>query len=214
MGYAIGLDVYGTLIDPLQMAGPLRALAGERSSALAQLWRQKQLEYSFRRALMRGYQSFDVCTDQALEYAASSFGVTLAPGDRSRLLELYRTLPAYEDATPGVEALRRHGHALFAFSNGVEATVRHLLEHARILSLLDGVVSVDDLRTFKPDPAVYEYLVKRAQQPKNRIWVVSANPFDVIGAKASGLRAAWVKRSSEAVFDPWGIEPDLVVPDL
>jgi 2-haloacid dehalogenase len=214
MSYAIGLDVYGTLIDPLKIAGSLGFLAGQRSNSLAQLWREKQLEYSFRRALMRDYQSFDICTDQALQYAVLSFGLKLAPSDKSRLLEQYRKLPPYVDTVPGVQALHRQGHALFAFSNGVEATVRHLLDVAGVLPLLDGVVSVDDLRTFKPNPTVYDYLVTRSQQAKTQTWVVSGNAFDVLGAKAAGLRAAWVKRRDDAVFDPWGVVPDLVIANL
>jgi len=92
--------------------------------------------------------------------------------------------------------------------------VRELLEHAGIMGLLQGVVSVDDLQTFKPDPRVYGYLARRTQKTKSDTWVVSSNPFDVLGAKSAGLRAIWVKRRSDMQFDPWGIEPDLIVKDL
>ena len=214
MTYAIGFDVYGTLIDPLLIAQSLRPFAAANSDPMAQLWRTKQLEYSYRRATMGSYQSFDVCTQQALLYAASSFAVELTAGDQARLLGEYRKLPAYEDALSGVKALAGRGHRLVAFSNGVEATVRELLEHAGIMSLLEGVVSVDDLKTFKPDPRVYDYLVRRTKKAKSDTWVVSSNPFDVIGAKAAGLRAIWVKRRANVEFDPWGIEPDLIVKDL
>jgi 2-haloacid dehalogenase len=214
MSYAIGFDVYGTLIDPLRIAQALRELTGSQSDAIARLWREKQLEYSFRRGLMRNYQSFDVCTEQALEYATRAFGVSLTRTDRTGLLEQYRNLPAYEDALAGIEALQNQDHALYAFSNGVEASVRQLLKAAGILSLLAGVVSVDDVRTFKPDPRVYEYLVNRAQRDKQQTWLVSSNSFDVLGAQAAGLRTVWVRRSSEALFDPWGVEPDRVIGTL
>ncbi len=214
MAYGIGFDVYGTLIDPLGIAGALRPLAAEESEAVAQLWRAKQLEYSFLRGLMRNYQSFDVCTEHALLHAAQRFGLKLTDVDRERLLEAYRSLPAYDDAITGVRALTGKGHRLVAFSNGVEATVRRLLEKARILPLLEGVVSVDDLRTFKPDPRVYRYLAERTKTALSDTWLVSSNPFDVLGAKSSGLRAAWVKRRRDALFDPWGIEPDLVIEEL
>lgn len=75
-------------------------------------------------------------------------------------------------------------------------------------------MSVDDLRTFKPDPAVYAYLARRAEHPVAETWLVSSNPWDVIGAKAAGLRAVWVKRQPETVFDPWDVEPDIVVSRL
>jgi 2-haloacid dehalogenase len=76
------------------------------------------------------------------------------------------------------------------------------------------VVSVDDLRTFKPDPRVYAYLSERLGRPAGETWLVSNNPWDVIGAKSAGLRAAWVRRKPDAVLDPWDIEPDLVAVDL
>jgi 2-haloacid dehalogenase len=106
---------------------------------------------------------------------------------------------------------------LIAFSNGTERAVRTVLENASLLSLFDEVVSVDDLRTYKPDPAVYRYLVRRGGAPAGQTWLASANGWDVIGAKNAGLRAAWIARDPSAMLDPWGIEPDLIVssvPDL
>jgi 2-haloacid dehalogenase len=76
------------------------------------------------------------------------------------------------------------------------------------------MVSVDDLGTFKPDPRVYEYLSQRLETPIEETWLVSSNAWDVIGAKNAGLRAAWIQRSPQAIFDPWNVEPDLVATDL
>ena len=103
---------------------------------------------------------------------------------------------------------------MLAFSNGVELSLRTVLGNAGVLPYLEGVVSVDDIKTFKPNPDVYEYLVNRGGRSREDTWLVSSNPFDVIGAKSGRLRAAWVKRSSEVVFDPWEFEPDIVVTDL
>ena len=83
-----------------------------------------------------------------------------------------------------------------------------------MLPYLEDVVSVDDLRTFKPNPAVYAYLARRAGHAPSDTWLVSSNAWDVIGAKAAGLRAAWVRRQAETVFDPWDVEPDVVVSRL
>ena len=212
---AIAFDVYGTLVDPLQMGERLRPVVGEGvAEPMAKLWREKQLEYTFRRGLMRAYENFDVCTRQALDYAAQALGAELSNEDRERLIEEYVSLSPFPDVAPGLEAMKEAGHVLVAFSNGVEATLRALLERAGILPLLDGVVSVDDLSSFKPDPEVYRHLCQKLDRPPSEMWLVSSNPFDVIGAKNVGLNAAWVKRSPAALFDPWGIEPDLVVPDL
>ena len=212
--YTLGFDVYGTLVNPLAMAEPLRALVGEQADRFAELWRSKQLEYSFRRGLMRRYVDFDACTRQALRYTQCALQCELPESDQDRLLEAYLYLPLFPEVTASLTALKAQGHRLVAFSNGVETSIRALLANAGVLSLLEDVVSVDDLRTFKPDPAVYEYLAKRTGRAPAETWLVSSNAWDVIGAKAAGLRAAWVKRQSEAVFDPWEVEPDLIVGSL
>ena len=214
MPHAIGLDVYGTLVDPLAMAGAFSPWLGARAEACARLWRQKQLEYTFLRALMKRYDDFTVCTRQALDFATRVFGLALSDDDREHLLGKTRELPAYPDVVPGLRRLREGGHVLVAFSNGTEAEVRATLDRAGVSEHLDGVVSVDEIRTYKPDPAVYLHLVARLGRPADETWLVSGNPFDVLGALSAGLRSAWVCRRSDAVFDPWGVVPDLVVTDL
>ncbi len=129
-------------------------------------------------------------------------------------MEEYQNLRPFPDVVPGLETLKSGGHRLVAFSNGVEATARTLLDRAGVLPHLEEVISVDDLKTFKPDPQVYEYLARRLGAEPSETWLISSNPFDVIGAKSAGLKSAWVQRNPNIPFDPWGIEPDLVVPDL
>jgi 2-haloacid dehalogenase len=215
MPEAIGFDIYGTLMDPLEMNEHLRLLVGEDlADRFSELWRNKQIEYTWRRALMRKYEDFGVCTRQALIHAARVLGVDLSEEDQEKLIEEYQNLRPFPDVIPGLEALKSEGHSLVAFSNGVEATARTLLERSGVLPHLHDVVSVDDLKTFKPDPEVYHYLARRLDTAPSKTWLVSSNPFDVIGAKTAGLKAAWIKRKPEDQFDPWGIEPDLVVQDL
>jgi len=212
---AIGFDIYGTLVDPLEMNERLRPLVGEElADRFSELWRNKQIEYTFRRALMRRYEDFGVCTRQALVHTANVLSVGLTDEEQERLIEEYQNLRPFPDVIPGIEALKSKGHTLVAFSNGVEATARTLLDRAGILEHLYDVISVDDVKTFKPDPEVYHYLARRLGTEPSEIWLVSSNPFDVIGAKAAGLMAAWIQRKPDARFDPWGIEPDLVAPDL
>ena len=92
--------------------------------------------------------------------------------------------------------------------------VRTLMQNSGVLPQLHDVISVDDLKTFKPNPAVYDYLMTRTQSDLNHCWMVSSNPWDVIGAKAAGLNTAWIQRDSKKIFDPWGIEPDITVGNL
>lgn len=210
----IAFDIYGTLVDPLEMNEHLRPLVGEKADRFSELWREKQIEYTFRRALMREYEDFGVCTRQALVFTARAMALNLSEEDQEKLMEEYQNLRPFPDVISGIEALKQEGRVLVAFSNGVEATARTLLQRAGVLSRLQGVISVDDVKTFKPDPEVYHYLARRLERTPYETWLVSSNPFDVIGAKNAGLKAAWVRRKPDAQFDPWGIEPDLIVPDL
>jgi 2-haloacid dehalogenase len=210
----LGFDVYGTLINPFAIEEHLQPAFGDRAKKAAELWRSKQLEFTFRRALMQKYQNFNVCTAQALSYVSAQLSAPLSERDHRTLLEQYLRLPLYPDAPGGLETLRDRGFKLFAFSNGTAETVRGLLEWNGIAHYFSGIVSVHELQTFKPDPIVYEHFVKHVRMPSHAVWLISSNPFDVIGAKACGLRAAWVQRDLAQVFDPWEFAPDMVVDSL
>lgn len=214
MTTTIAFDVYGTLIDTAGVVRSLEELIGDRAAAFSDTWRAKQLEYSFRRGLMQNYQDFAVCTRQALDYTCAARNVDLSAADRERLLETYRHLPAFPDVRAGLEALAQTGSRLFAFSNGRPDDVAQLLEQAGIAPFFLGVVSTDELRSFKPNPAVYAHFLRRAGATGADAWLVSGNPFDVIGAISAGLRGAWVKRSTTARFDPWEIVPTATVANL
>ena len=209
----LAFDVYGTLIDPAGIALQLREFLGEKAAAAARLWREKQLEFTFRRALMRKYVDFDVCTAQALDYVLTQFGAPLEESARHRLLDSYTRLTAYPDVKPALAAIKTAGYCSVAFSNGTERSVRSLLEHADIATYFETVLSADRIGTFKPDPALYDLAVG-AGRSAGEVWLISGNPFDIIGAKARGLRAAWVRRDPTQVFDPWEWQPDVIIPDL
>jgi 2-haloacid dehalogenase len=211
---ALAFDVYGTLIDPFHMEEHLRAAFGERAKEASELWRGKQIEYSFRRALMKKYRTFDACTAQALRFVSAQFGISLSEEARENLMSKYLELPAYPDVTGALDELAARGFTIAACSNGTESAVRGLLDRAGVLPRFSKIVSVDPIRTFKPDPAVYEYLVAELRTRRDMVWLISSNPFDVIGAKACGLRTVWVQRDPKRVFDPWEFEPDFVVHGL
>ena len=210
----IALDVYGTVIDPAGIALQLGKTFGTRARAAAQLWREKQLEYTFRRALMRQYVDFDVCTAEALRFVSTQLGAPLEKDDERALLESYLHLPTFSDVRLGLDRLRDAGYSLVALTNGVERSVRTLLKHAGIDGYFEAILSADQTATFKPDPAVYALLKQVTDVYPNETWLVSGNPFDVIGAKAAGLSAAWLRRDPQRSFDPWEFSPDLVVGNL
>ena len=177
MPQALGFDVYGTLVDPVDMGAHLESLIGDKGQAFGQLWHDKKVEYAFRRGLMQQYQDFGICTLQALQYCMQVFQIELSESSQQQLMAQFNNLQAFPDVMP-------------------------------------DVISVDDVKTFKPSPLVYQYLMKRTNANVDNCWLVSSNPWDVIGGKAAGLKTAWIQRDAAKIFDPWGIVPDLVVKDL
>lgn len=214
MKSTLAFDVYGTLIDTHGLVSKIRKTAGDKAEEFSRIWREKQLEYSFRRGLMQNYESFAVCTSDALDYTCAFCKVPLTARQKDDLLERYRTLPAFGDVEESLNALKASGFRLFAFSNGSAEAVETFLAAAATRELFLDVVSVEELRSFKPDPAVYDHFLRRSGAKGGGAWLISSNPFDVIGAISAGMQAVWVKRSPEAIFDPWGIEPTLTVSSL
>lgn len=212
----IAFDVYGTLIDTQGVTVELerRLTQPEKATEFARRWRDKQLEYSFRHGLMGHYLPFSECTREALVFTDRALQTGLTDNDQDHLMAVYAELPAFPDVAPALDTLREAGIRCVAFSNGTADAVKTLLARAGVDKHMDDVISVDDIKRFKPDPAVYAYLRTRLETRPEQTWLISSNPFDVIGATHAGLRSAWIRRSSDAPFDPWGIEPDMTVADL
>ena len=216
MSTTLAFDIYGTLIDTNGVVTALRETpaVGDRAAEFSRAWREKQLEYTFRRGLMQNYEDLSVCTRQALDYLCAAYSVDLSEAEKDRLLEVYRVLPAFDDVAESLERLDGAGFRMYAFSNGSAKAVETLLQAAGIRDFFLDVVSVEDLRSFKPNPAVYAHFLRRAGATGADAWLISGNPFDVMGAVSAGMKGAWVQRSSDAVFDPWGIEPTITVSSL
>ena len=213
MKITLAFDVYSTLVDPSGMAKHLTDDLGPQAVEFADFWREKQLEYSFRRGLMRNYADFSICTSDALNFACRRFNAAIPPERRSELLGLYQHLPRFDDVAPGLDSLRT-GFRLFAFSNGKRSEIYTVLSNASVLDYFEGIVTADDVRSFKPDPAVYTYARRVTKTWSSPFWLVSSNPWDIIGARSAGLSAAWVQRSEEKIYDPWGIDPNVTVRSL
>lgn len=210
----LAFDVYGTLIDTHGLVSILEAVAGKNAAELSQLWRQKQLEYSFRRALMKRYCSFAKCTAEALEFACNSFHIELSEQLRQALLDGYRKLPAFPDVASGLERAHDAGFRLYAFSNGLASDINSVLYHAGIRKYFLDIISVDEVHSFKPDPDVYRYFMRHTGSTVEKSWLISSNPFDVTGARSVGMQAIWVRRSTDAIFDPWEYHPTAIASSL
>jgi len=171
MALTLAFDVYGTLIDTHGVTQALNAHLGNQARAFSTAWRNKQLEYSFRRGLMQDYRTFEVCTREALAYTCSTFNLALDVEDVEALLAVYRALPAFPDAKTGLARARDAGFRLFAFSNGTAEAVDTLLRQAELRDFFLDVVSVDEVRSFKPDPGVYAHFsAGPASQAPRRGW--------------------------------------------
>lgn len=210
----IGFDVFGTLVDPAGVAEAVRPHAGAATQAFITEWRRSQLEYAFRRAAMQRYAPFDEVTAAALANAATVTGIDIPDGDREGLVAAWTRLPAFPEAAAAIDDLRASGHRCVAFSNGTPDGLDRLLRHNGLHAHLDDVLSVEAVGTYKPAPAVYRYLVERGGVGATATWLVSGNPWDIVGARAAGLRAAWVQRDPDRAYDPWGDRPELTVREL
>ncbi len=214
MKLTLAFDVYGTLINTQGLVPILQNWLGDIAVDFSSAWREKQLEYSFRKGLMKQYEAFSMCIKQALDYTCNRFKISLTSEQKQELLERYKLLPAFAEVKTGLEQLKANGHQLYAFSNGDKKTVETLLNNAGIEGYFIDIISVHDVNSFKPDPMVYEYFLQQTSAKNTEAWLISSNPFDVIGAKAVGMHSAWIQRSPEVVFDPWDIQPSLIVTDL
>ncbi|HEV2124601.1 MAG TPA: haloacid dehalogenase type II, partial [Chloroflexota bacterium] len=209
----LAFDVYGTLVDPLRLDESLAPLIGDTAQPVTALWRQKQLEFTFRLVAMERYEDFASVTRKALAYALAVNGHTLDAEQVSAVLARYDALPAYPDVLSGLTRLQRAGVPMVVCSNGTPAMLSALLQHTRLGDFFQAVISVDTVGTYKPSPRVYRHIAERMGRALTEIRLVSANPFDVIGAREAGLQAAWINRSG-AVFDPLGAPPDLIAPGV
>lgn len=221
MQCTLAFDVYGTLFDTQGMVEALAAFvpparAGRNqvtATEVARMWRDKQLEYAFRRGLMQRFKDFSVCTRDALSYCNAYYHLNLSTADETELLAAFKRLPLFSDVSSALHMLGRK-HQVYAFSNGCQSDVASLLENAGVANAFNGVISVSDTKSFKPDPSVYTHFLRQTQSDPEQTWLVSANAFDIIGADSVGMRTAWVKRQQDAVFDPWGVHPELTIEHL
>jgi 2-haloacid dehalogenase len=186
-------DAYGTLFDVHSAVARLRPQIGGRADALSQLWRTKQLEYTWLRALMGRHCDFRRVTGDALDYALARMEMDPEPV-RAPLMQAYLALDAYAEVPGMLERLRRGGLRLAILSNGEPEMLRAGAASAGIEGLLDAILSVEEVGIFKPHPKVYRLAVERLGVRPDEIAFLSSNAWDVHGAACFGLRPVWVNR--------------------
>ncbi len=210
---ALVFDMYGTLVDPIRIWKALEQDTGKAAPRIAEVWRQKQLEYSFRLTVMERYEDFERVTRKALDHALATAGSDLSDDKKAALMAQYDDLETFPDVLPGLRRLRDRGQRMLVFSNGSPRMLDAIMRKAALAPYFEGYVSVDEVRAFKPSPRTYRRVAERLGRPLGDIRLVSSNPFDVIGAEAVGMKAAWVNRGG-GLFDWLGSPPDVVVESL
>jgi len=199
---ALVFDAYGTLFDVfLPVFNRAKEIYGPTYNdllyeTLIQVWRLKQLEYSWLRTLIREYRDFYSCTISSLDFALRSVGIDPDddPAKRDALASRYLTLDAYPEALEVLTTLKSRGFKLAILSNGSRDMLQQVVVANNMQNVLDEWISVDEVGVFKPDPKVYPLAERELRVPRKQILFVSSNSFDVLGAKNYGLTTAWIRR--------------------
>lgn len=209
---ALLFDLYGTLADTSAMAHAVAPIVADAQS-LARAWRTHQLQISWLLSLMERYEDFDAVTAYALEVALAEAGVRAGADQRREVLVGLDRLALYDDAVPALGALAADGYTLGVLSNGSPRALESLLGAAGIRESFQHVISANEVRAFKPAPSVYRHAAARVGAPVDEVWLVSANPFDVAGAGAAGMRTVQLERVPSPTY-PFADPPDRVIHSL
>lgn len=186
-------DAYGTLFDVHAAIARHRAAAGPDADRFSDIWRTKQLEYTWTLTLAGHYVDFWTLTERALDFAFARVP-SVDRGLRPRLLEAYRTLDAFPDARAALATLKARGLRLAILSNGTPSMLSAAVEAAGMAEYLDAVLSVDTVRQYKPRPEVYELVTDAFAIERSNVGFVSSNRWDVMGAASFGFQTYWVNR--------------------
>ncbi|MCC3305056.1 haloacid dehalogenase type II [Sneathiella sp. HT1-7] len=190
-------DAYGTLFDVNAAARAEQATLGDKWLEIADIWRLKQLQYTWLRSLQKRHADFWQVTGEALDFALASVGME-DPELRERLMNLYLTLSAYPEVKPTLEQLKSAGIKCAILSNGTPKMLAAAADNAGITPLLDGIYSIEDVGIYKPDPATYQMAVDRLDLTSAEISFQSSNGWDAYGAKAFGFNVVWCNRFGQA----------------
>jgi 2-haloacid dehalogenase len=189
---ALVFDAYGTLYDVQSVAAVTDEAFPGYGELITQIWRMKQLEYTWLRSLMGRYEDFSVITRDSLTYTLTALGLNPKPGIFDRIMDKYVHLDLYPDAMDALVALK--GYKLAILSNGSTQMLEMLVKNTGLDNVLDATISVDSQKIFKPSPKAYELIEYRLGVKPSEVLFVSSNPWDACGAKSFGLNVAWIER--------------------
>lgn len=186
-------DAYGTLFDFASAAGGCRRVPADKMIALTNLWRDKQLQYTWLRGLQGRHADFWQVTGDALDFALETLALA-GPGLRDELMSLYRTLQCFPEVPQVLARLKADGFVTAILSNGSREMLADAVAGSGLAPLLDHVLSVEEVGVFKPHPSVYRLAVDRIGVPASAIAFQSSNAWDAYAASAFGMRVVWCNR--------------------
>jgi 2-haloacid dehalogenase len=205
-------DAYGTLFDVHAAIARHRAAAGPDADRFSEIWRLKQLEYAWTFTLAGHYSDFWTLTERALDYAFDRVP-TVSRALRRKLLDAYLTLDAFTDARAALTELKTRGRRIAILSNGTPHMLETAVQASGIAPLCDAVLSVDEVRMYKPRPEVYALVTDRFGVKPGEVAFVSSNRWDIMGAASFGFRAVWINRAQ--MPQEYSHQPPIhTVPDL
>jgi 2-haloacid dehalogenase len=207
---AIVFDAYGTLYDIQSVADITEEAFPGYGDLVTQVWRIKQLEYSWLRSLMRRYQDFSVVTRDSLAYTLRALGLQYDDETFGRIIDKYLRLDLYPDALPALSALKDKKLAIL--SNGSPDMLNALVANTGLDRLLAATLSVDSHKAFKPSPEAYSLIEEKLGMKPENVLFVSSNPWDACGAKAFGLNVAWIERVTPEAMALACVKSDLLPP--
>jgi 2-haloacid dehalogenase len=186
-------DAYGTLFDFASAAKSCRDMLGDGVDRLTALWRDKQLQYTWLRALQGRHADFWQVTGDALDFAMETLAID-KPGLRDRLMGLYLTLDAFPEVPDVLEHLKKVGLRTAILSNGSPKMLEAVVRASGLNTLLDAVLSVEEVGVYKPHPKVYQLAVDRLGIRAGAIAFQSSNAWDAYAASAFGMQVVWCNR--------------------
>jgi len=207
---AVVFDAYGTLYDIQSVAGVTEDAFPGYGEIITQIWRIKQLEYTWLRSLMRRYQDFSAVTRESLAYTLRILGLEYDDGAFARLIDKYLHLDLYPDAKAALAAMKDCKLAIL--SNGSSDMLGSLVRNSGLERVLDATISVDAAKIFKPSPEAYALIEATLGIPPADVLFISSNPWDVCGAKAFGLNVAWIERVTPQAIALACVENETVAP--
>ena len=207
---AVVFDAYGTLYDIQSVAAVTEETFPGYGDLITQIWRIKQLEYSWLRSLMRRYEDFSVITKESLAYTIRVLGLEHDAANFARIMDKYLHLDLYPDALAALPALK--GKKLAILSNGSRDMLNALVKNTGLDRVLDATISIDQQRVFKPAPEAYTLIETRLGVRPDEVLFVSSNPWDACGAKSFGLNVAWIERVTPEAMALACVKSDVVPP--